>query len=150
MSFNDFMIPNPGKPIGIYDIAKLTADPYLQSFTPKYITSSYSSTGLWPINSMISNDDDFMGSFATDRADFKTKIKEYELPSTSITSNVSFIPSISMSASNVVDFKIDEVTMMIRPMFNDIVNRVRKPKIKIGKSRIYTSTPEKERIQELE
>ncbi|KAI4455691.1 hat family dimerization domaincontaining protein-related [Holotrichia oblita] len=122
---------------------------------------------------MIFNDDDFMGLFATDRADPKTKIKECELPSTSITSNDSFIPSITMSPSNVVDFKIDEVTMMIRTMLNDIVNRVTKPKIKIlsvdivrplpkavprktngvsrlGKSRIYTSTPQKERIQELQ
>ncbi|KAK4873758.1 hypothetical protein RN001_013118 [Aquatica leii] len=130
-------------------------------------------TGLWPINSMIFNDDDFMGSFVTDRTDPQVQMKQCELPSTSITYNDSFIPSISMSTSNVADSEIDKVTMAIRMLLNDIVNRVRKPKAKIlsvhivrplpktaprktngksrlGKSRIHTSTPEKERIQELE
>ncbi|KAK4872292.1 hypothetical protein RN001_016416 [Aquatica leii] len=105
-------------------------------------------TGLWPINSMIFNDDDFMRSFVTDRADPEVQMKQCELPSTSITYNNSML-------------------------LNDIVNRVTKPKAKIlsvhivrplpkagprktngksrlGKSRIYTNTPEKGRIQELE
>ncbi|KAK4884054.1 hypothetical protein RN001_000325 [Aquatica leii] len=114
-----------------------------------------------------------MGSFVADRADPEVQMKQCELPSTSITYNNSFIPSISMSTSNVTDSEIDEVTMTIRMLLNDIVNRLTKPKTKIlsvhivtplpkacprktngksriGKSRIYTSTTEKERIQELE
>ncbi|KAK4873846.1 hypothetical protein RN001_013206 [Aquatica leii] len=109
----------------------------------------------------------------TDRADPKVQMKQCELPSTSITYNNSFIPSISMSTSNVADSEIDEVTMTIRMLLNGIVNRVTKPKAiilsvhivsplpkagprktngksRLSKSRIYTGTPEKERIQELE
>jgi hypothetical protein len=33
-AFNDFMLSNPGKPITIYDVAKLSCEPYLISFTP--------------------------------------------------------------------------------------------------------------------
>ncbi|KAK4883890.1 hypothetical protein RN001_000161 [Aquatica leii] len=107
------------------------------------------------------------------RTDPEVQMKQCELPSTSVTYNNAFNPSISTSTSNVADSEIDEVTMTIRMLLNDIVNRVTKPKAKIlsvhiirplpkagprktngksrlGKSRIYTSTPEKERIQELE
>lgn len=130
-AFNDFIISNPGKPIGIYDIAKLTGDPYLRSFTLKNIISSFSSTGLWPINFTILNDDDFMGSFATDRADPEIKMKECQLPSTSAILKDSFTPSTNVNTSNVVDSEIDEVTAMITTMLIDIVNRITKPKIKI-------------------
>jgi hypothetical protein len=30
-AFNDFMLSNPGKPIIIYDVAKLSCEPYLHS-----------------------------------------------------------------------------------------------------------------------
>ncbi|KAG5872610.1 hypothetical protein JTB14_002131 [Gonioctena quinquepunctata] len=67
ISFNDFILSNPGKPITIYDVAKLSAQPYLQTFTPCNIISSFNSTGLWPINSLVYKDGDFCASFATDR-----------------------------------------------------------------------------------
>lgn len=74
-----------------------------------------------------------------------------------------------MSSKCGADSEIDEVTMMIRTMLNDILNRVSEQKIKIlsvdnirplpkvaprktnekfrlDKSRMYTSIPEKERI----
>lgn len=38
VSFNDHLLSNPGKQITIYEVAKLTAEPFLQSFTPKNIS----------------------------------------------------------------------------------------------------------------
>jgi hypothetical protein len=67
ISFNDYILSNPGKPITIYDTAKLTTQPYLQTFTPSNIVSSFNSTGLWPINSLVYKNADFFASFATDR-----------------------------------------------------------------------------------
>lgn len=52
------MISNPGNPMGIFDTAKLTAGPHLQSFTPKNITSSFSIAGLTSTKTMVFNEDE--------------------------------------------------------------------------------------------
>lgn len=187
-SFNDYILGNPGKPISIYDTARLTADPFLQSFTPKNILSSFSSTGIWPINSMIFTDDDFLGSYATDR-DIKenfsqnspapsfcdtTLVHSQEILTSQENPISADIASTSAaSCTQTINNDIDEVTNMIKGLLNDIVDEVTKPKINIisiveikpypkatprkregksrlGKSRIYTSTPEKDRLVELE
>ncbi|XP_072401124.1 uncharacterized protein [Diabrotica undecimpunctata] len=60
-SFNDFILSNPGKAITIYDIASLTAQPYLLSFTPVNITKAFEKAGIWPVNSLNFDDSDFAG-----------------------------------------------------------------------------------------
>lgn len=170
-SFNDFILSNPGKPITIYDVAKLTALPYLQSFTPCNIISSFKSTGLWPINSLIYSDDDFCPSFATDcpLIENSDNVSSTNIIDTSIVAK----PDLHRSSENY------NVEAMIRSILKGIVDEATKPKIRIlsvvsivkpvdvkplpracpkkikkksrvGKSRVYTSTPEKNRIDELE
>lgn len=127
---------------------------------------------------MIFTDDDFLGSYATDREnprnhpacdtsvqDALTLIQPQEPSETPSTSHV--------SRANLTD--TDEVTAMIKRLLNDIIDSATTPKIKVisvvsikpypkalprkasstgrsrlGKSRIYTSTPEKNRLEELE
>ncbi|XP_030767968.1 uncharacterized protein LOC115891598 [Sitophilus oryzae] len=202
VSFNDHILNNPGAPITIYDIAKLTSGPYLQSFTPKNITSGFSSTGLWPINRLIFSDSDFFGAYATDRpqpestGDLTSQPNDHlNQPSTSFNHSInsSNIPSTSSdhppSASDHLTSLNDvsvhcvtkevKTTAMIRSIIDEIIDVVTKPpvniisvhpivkpsdvkpfpkapsrktnrKSRIGKSRIYTSTPEKIRVEELE
>lgn len=69
VAFNDYISANPGKTIRIQDIARLTADPYLQSFSPNNIVKGFQRSGIWPINRLIFTDEDFLGAEATDRPD---------------------------------------------------------------------------------
>lgn len=62
------ILSNPGKPITIYDITKFTSEAFLQSFSPNNIVRSFSSTGLWPMNRLVYKEDDFLGSYSTDRS----------------------------------------------------------------------------------
>ncbi|KAG5863235.1 hypothetical protein JTB14_021531 [Gonioctena quinquepunctata] len=172
ISFNDFILSNPGKPITMYDVAKLSAQPYLQTFTPCNIISSFNSTGLWPINYLVYKDEDFCASFATDRP-LENKESSTKIVDTSIVVQPNSNDEIQFSSKN------HEVEDIVRDVLNIIIYESTKPKINIlsivsivkpsdvkplpkacprnttrksrkGKSRIYTSTPEKERIEELE
>ncbi|KAJ8934666.1 hypothetical protein NQ314_013232 [Rhamnusium bicolor] len=60
-SFNDYILGHPGKAINIYNVAQLTAQPYLLSFTPLNITKAFTKSGFWPINSLACNDSHFTG-----------------------------------------------------------------------------------------
>lgn len=190
VSFNDYLLSNPGKQITIYEVAKLTSEPFLQSFTPKNIINAFSSTGLWPMNRLIFTDDDFLGAYATDRPDPQGKenqettrcLSVYDTPSTS--SQISMteldVPTTSKSSSPPLKNEdTEEITLMMRSLLNEIVNEVTRPskitifsnicikpadikpypkagarksnkKSRLGKSRIYTSTPEKTRVEEME
>ncbi|KAG5894387.1 hypothetical protein JTB14_031851 [Gonioctena quinquepunctata] len=59
--FNNFTVGCAGKAITIYDIAKLTSQPYLSSLTPHNILKAFEKTGIWPVNSLIFNDVEFAG-----------------------------------------------------------------------------------------
>lgn len=80
-SFNDWMAANPGKPISIQNIAALSKLPFSTAFSIKNITSSFEKTGIWPINSQIFGDDDFISSYSTDRPDPNLSISINALPS---------------------------------------------------------------------
>lgn len=58
-AFNDWHIRNIGKTISIYNIAELSKSAFLESFTPKNITSGFSKPGIWPFNRLAFGDDDF-------------------------------------------------------------------------------------------
>lgn len=59
-TYNDFMTRNPGKIISIYDVAELTKTPFLKAFCLENITKGFSTTGIWPYNTMIFGDDEFV------------------------------------------------------------------------------------------
>ncbi|KAJ8964143.1 hypothetical protein NQ314_005095, partial [Rhamnusium bicolor] len=66
-AFNNWMATNPGKQITIYDIPALSNIAFKNSFTIKNITSSFKKSGLWPINQLVFNDEDFLSCYVTDR-----------------------------------------------------------------------------------
>lgn len=55
--------------ICVYGPFLLTADAYLQSFTPSNIIKGFNRSGIWPINRLVFTADDFLGAEATDRPD---------------------------------------------------------------------------------
>ncbi|KAJ8946299.1 hypothetical protein NQ314_008925 [Rhamnusium bicolor] len=60
---------NAGKPITIYDVAELANTAYLKAFTPSNITKGFQVSGLYPLNSDIFGEQDFLPSNVTDRTD---------------------------------------------------------------------------------
>lgn len=66
---DDFMVKNPGQTISLKDIAKLVGLAYQRAFTPLNITRGFSKTGIYPYNSHLFTDDDFLTARVTDRPD---------------------------------------------------------------------------------
>ncbi|KAG5872297.1 hypothetical protein JTB14_022619 [Gonioctena quinquepunctata] len=130
ISFNDFILSNPGKPITIYDVAKLSAQPYLQTFTPCNIISNFNSTWLWPINSLVYKDEDFCASFATDRP-LENKESSTKIVDTSIVVQPNSSDEIQLSSKN------HEVEDIVRDVSNIIIYESTKPKIDITFYCIY-------------
>lgn len=70
---NDWMIMHPAKVITIYEIAALLGIAYPKAFTPNTIINGFKSTGIWPLNRNIFDEDDFLCSAVTDRPETKTQ-----------------------------------------------------------------------------
>lgn len=64
---NSWMLSNPGKPMTIYDVAGLLGEAFPRAFCPANIISGFKSTGIYPFDSNVFSDDDFMSSFVTNR-----------------------------------------------------------------------------------
>lgn len=64
---NEWMLSHPGRPISLYDVAELVGKAFPQAFTSKNICSGFKVTGIFPLNSNIFTDEDFLGSYVTDR-----------------------------------------------------------------------------------
>lgn len=66
---DDFMVQNPGQTISLKDIASLVGLAYQRAFTPLNITKGFSKTGIYPFNSHLFTDHDFLTAKVTDRPD---------------------------------------------------------------------------------
>lgn len=174
-SFNDHMLMNPGVPIKIGDIPRLSTEPYLLSFTPKNIINSFEKSGIWPINRLIYKDEDFAASYVSDRPEPPslniTQPENEAGPSTlnrSSANNITIpdhdsptdnnveialysLDIINGSVFQVIESKPEVITpFVIRPLPKAAPRKRTRKNVRSGKSRIFTSTPEKERVQELE
>ncbi|KAG5869091.1 hypothetical protein JTB14_009492 [Gonioctena quinquepunctata] len=173
-SFNDYIVGNPGKAITINDIAKLTSQPYLLSFTPHNITKSFEKTGIWPINSLVFNDDEFAGVLSygpegISEPSSSTQSDNHKTcePSTSKQPDDNTCEPIASTSKS--DFVLENTVMtelncrssINESSKNNTLDSIRpfpvlQPKTdnkrerKKGKSCIFTSTPEMKRIQEEE
>lgn len=66
-ALTDWMVSNPGRTVTIYDIPKLAALAIPQAFKQKNIQKGFEISGIWPFNSNIFSDEDFLCSSVTDR-----------------------------------------------------------------------------------
>lgn len=69
IAMNEWMLSNPGKTVTIYQIGQFVKDAYLSAFSPQNITHGFLKTGIYPLNSNIFNDEEFLSSYVTDRPD---------------------------------------------------------------------------------
>lgn len=64
---NDWFLNNPARALTIRHIARLAAKAFENAFTMKNITSSFKSTGLWPVDCGIFKEEAFLPSTVTDK-----------------------------------------------------------------------------------
>ena len=63
---DEWHLNNPGKGMTIYDLPALVAIAYTNAVTPSNIQAGFKSTGIYPFNSQIFSDSDFLPGYATD------------------------------------------------------------------------------------
>jgi len=66
-SVDSWLQAHPGKTISIYEIAACVGKAFERSVTPSNIKSGFKSTGFFPYDEFIFNDDNFLVSSVTDR-----------------------------------------------------------------------------------
>ncbi|CAK1582747.1 unnamed protein product [Parnassius mnemosyne] len=69
IAMNEWMLSNPGKTVTIYQVGQFVKEAYLAGFTPHNITQGFLKTGIYPLNSNIFNEEEFLSSYVTDRPD---------------------------------------------------------------------------------
>ena len=133
IAFNDWMRSNPGKAITIYNVAELANKAFNKSFTSENITNSFKKSGIWPVNSMIFNDEDFGASFVTDQPEAVPQVDDPIIESIS-NNRDKHLPPHALSATTVMSPEI------LRP-FRKASPRKSQNHRKRGKSSILTETP---------
>ena len=73
-AIDNWMRSNPGKTISIYDIPCLVNEPQLASMVLRNIISGFSSIGIWPYNSEIFSEADFVPSIVSDRDPYSASL----------------------------------------------------------------------------
>lgn len=66
-SVDSWLQAHPGKTISIYEVAACVGKAFEKSMTPSNIKSGFKSTGIFPYDKFIFNDDDFLVSSVTDK-----------------------------------------------------------------------------------
>lgn len=145
VALNDWMLSNPGKPVGLYHVPKLVNKAFVDSFTPKNILSAFSKTGIFPFNRENFDENDFLSSYVSDRP---------QQTEGANTANSSFNKSAELDSPTASTSAIQKELDVISPSFirpfpkappRTSSNRGRKP----GRTRILTDTPEKEELERL-
>lgn len=141
-----WLLSNPGKRITIYDIAEILGEAYPLAFTARNCISGFRSTGIFPFNPNIFNDDDFIASTVTDiQIINKGSLSEDNLKQT-IDNNM---PSTSARDENSINQKLLVLPTDLKP-FPKVAasNENRKFQRKKKKSEILTNTPVLEKLEE--
>ncbi|GBM51366.1 hypothetical protein AVEN_110816-1 [Araneus ventricosus] len=145
VSFNDWLLNHPGKTVSIYNIPSLAAKAYYKSFTPTNILSGLKKTGIFPLNRLAFGEDDFFCSYITDH--------EYPGCNTTETEDCTVINE-DLQENELQDEDHTEPLQpttpeSVRP-YPKAVFKKKKNLRKKAKSTVYTSTPEKRRIEDME
>lgn len=179
IAMNEWMLTNAGTTVTIYHIAQFVNNAYLAAFSPHNITQGFYKTGIYPLNSCIFKEDDFLPSFVTDRPD--DSAENADLPqaiaSTSSQNNAEKADNENMnfgetadriplaeplnlqsastnSNDNPVASTSKECVMIspeiVRPFPKAGPRKQVKKSCRKMRSAIITDTPEKDRIEEIE
>lgn len=149
-----WLLINPGKRVTIYDIADILGEAYPLAFTARNCTSGFRSTGIFPFNPNVFNDDDFIASTVTDiQIKHKDGSNEDNLNQTIIDNEKVMIdmPSSSARDENSINDKLIVLPTDLKPFPKATASDENKKfQRKKKKSEILTDTPVLERLEEEE
>jgi hypothetical protein len=80
------MLSNPGKPVTICNVARITGKVFVKAFTKCNIEKGFNVTGIHPLNENIFDEDEFLSSYVTDRP-YSQVSESDKAPSSSVGSN---------------------------------------------------------------
>lgn len=154
--FNDWMISNPGRIITIHHIASLVQPAFLDSFTPKNIIKAFKKPGLWPLNTLAFNDEDFCQIYQTLNNNEPQNEPNLSGPSHSNNSlpttkeNDNELPGPSYEQREQTATREIISLEDMRPYPKVTQKQTKNKKSREGKSRILTDSVEKNRLEDLE
>ncbi|KAJ8939475.1 hypothetical protein NQ318_022529 [Aromia moschata] len=141
-AMNNWLTGNPGKPVTIYEVAEFVNPAFSESFTISNICKSFEKTGIYPFNSNIFTDDDFLPSMDLTQSD-----NILDQPSTSSDLN-------SPSTSGIVNKNITkegrEELGIVSPEMHPHEKKNKTCGRKKGKCSVITDTPEKDELMKAE
>lgn len=172
IAMNEWMLSNPGKTVTIYQVAQFVRDAYLAAFSMSNITQGFIKTGIYPLNSKIFTDDDFLTSYVTDRPDptpsedttpenLRPKTPELSIsridaprsPDVQPTPTDSLIKDITSSEHLIQPSTSQQIIVspqIVRPFLKSGPRKNLKSNTRKMTSAIITDTPEKNKIEEKE
>lgn len=162
-AFNDWHVNNPGKTLNIYNIPKLAKIAYFESFNCKNITSAFEKTGIWPFNKLAFSDEDFTPvqvyhSDSTAGPDVNVPqiipedidLAQLDLPARSTPASPSLLSQpFHLPSTSAVGLITPEIIRPYPKVDRKALKKSKKGKLP-GISRIYTDSPEKYRLEEIE
>ena len=162
-AFNDWHVNNPSKTLSIYNIPKLAKIAYFESFNCKNIISGFEKTGIWPFNKLAFSDEDFtpVQVYHSDTSTGQDvnmpqsisediDIGQQDLASRGVPTSPSLLSQpLDSPSTSVVGLITPEIIRPYPKVDTRTITRSKKGK-QPGKSRIYTDTPEKYRLEEIE
>lgn len=165
----DWLTCNPGKTVTIYEIPKLAAVAIPRAFKQQNIQRGFEKPGIWPFNSNIFTNEDFLCSSVTDRCFPDTDNIPAEQPTTNpvpaeqpsieqnqnaevdlISPNDMVAPGPSQPKSPIRSVAKETVAITpdsVRPYPKAGPRKLVRMNTKKGKTRILTDTPEKRLIE---
>lgn len=180
IAMNEWMLSNPGKTVSIYQVGQFVKDAYFSAFSPQNISSGFIKTGIYPLNSNVFDEEEYLTSFVTDRPDplAINNVKDLTLDKGNVENNIksTYEPSGSTfdgqeDRETVIDQNTQSSTPLascplvvtpstscqqiispevIRPFCKASPRQNMARKNRKRSSAIVTDTPEKERIEEEE
>ena len=146
-AMDGWMRSHPGKTTTIYEIPGIVSEAHMASMTPRNIISGFASTGIYPYNRDLFNDDDYAPSSITDREVIDQPTANTHMPDEPTTSASLPRESVNNSPPNVSATTPMYVSPTdIYPFPKARPKKATKRRRKKGSSKILTSTPVRNEI----
>ncbi|KAG5880093.1 hypothetical protein JTB14_011596 [Gonioctena quinquepunctata] len=158
IAFNDWHVNNP---LTIYNIPKLAKIAYLESFNCNNIASAFETTGIWPFNKLTFSEEDFApvqvyhsgfpaGPDVNVQEIIPVNNTKQDQPPISAPAPTSLLSQpFDSPSTSAVGLITPEIIRPYPKVDKNALKKSKKGKLP-GKSRIYTDTPEKNRLEEIE
>ena len=142
---NKWNLSHPGRRITIYDLPACFARSFYKAFSYDNIVQGFKSAGVFPLNSDIFTEEDFLPSTV-----FKPPQPPANLVNRSITDEEKQIPEDTVQQPDGAEASTSALPEDIMPLPRLAMDASKTGMMgKLGSARVLTSTPEKERLLEL-